>query len=169
MTMTSLASPRPARGDRWIPYLFFAFFGIVLAANGTMLWVALGSWTGLATGSAYERGLAYNQTLAAARAQAELGWRAEVSFSQTGPRQGKLQLELADRAGNHLSTATVEAAFIRPTSAGQDHRLALTAGPASGHYEATIELPLAGQWDAYLTARRGADSFRWHQRLYLQP
>ena len=46
-----------------------AGFVVVVAVNAVMLTLALGTFNGLSTDGAYDRGLAYNQTLAAEAAQ----------------------------------------------------------------------------------------------------
>ena len=56
-----------------IPYLFFAFLGVVFAANAVMIWYAVMTFTGLETTSAYEKGLACNETLSIVRRQERLG------------------------------------------------------------------------------------------------
>src|SRR5690606_15078373 len=58
----------------WYPWLFVAALGLVVAVNGVLISYAVGSFSGLDTAQPYERGLDYNATLAAARAQEEMGW-----------------------------------------------------------------------------------------------
>jgi nitrogen fixation protein FixH len=63
MTITSLNDSRarsPQAGDRfgrWIPWSFVGLFFLVLAVNGTMIAIAVSSFTGLETTNAYQRGL----------------------------------------------------------------------------------------------------------------
>ena len=64
-------SGAPAKKSR-IPLLFFAFFAVVLTANGIMIWIALSSWTGLETKNHYLKGVDYNQTLQDVRTQEAL-------------------------------------------------------------------------------------------------
>ena len=78
--MSVRAMVGPASRDRWIPWAFVAFFGVVLAVNAVMIWVAFVTWPGLETTSAYQKGLAYNRTLAASQAQEALGWRVDVEW-----------------------------------------------------------------------------------------
>ena len=58
------------KGDRWIPWSFVALFGVIVIANGTMMFFAFDSWTGLSTDDSYKRGLVYNESLAERDAQA---------------------------------------------------------------------------------------------------
>lgn len=156
--MSAAAGPprgQPAPSGAWIPWLFVAFFAVVLAANGTLVWLALGSWTGLVSDRAYEDGLAYNRNLEAARAQAELGWRSELSTRMDKDRSATVELTLRDAAGAPVEDAEVEATLERPTRAGEDVRVAL-AHRAGGVYRGTSGLPGPGLWTVHVAARRGA-------------
>ncbi|WP_052711474.1 FixH family protein [Elstera litoralis] len=80
--MTALHSLSPAEASRryrWIPWCFLAGFGVVLIANGTLLYFATRQPVGLVIEKPYENGIAYNKILAAGRAQAKLGWAARLS------------------------------------------------------------------------------------------
>jgi nitrogen fixation protein FixH len=156
------------RRDRWIPSLFVGFFVVVLIANGSMMFAAFTSWPGLETTSAYQRGLAYNRMLAAASEQAELDWQVGFDFRQGGPRHGVVRVDLADRFGSFLRHAEVRATFVRPTSEGHD----LTVGLVhriGGSYQATVDLPLDGQWDIYLAATSGGQTYSLRERVFLRP
>jgi nitrogen fixation protein FixH len=157
-----------ARRGHWIPWAFVAFFGIVLAANGALIWFAFQSWTGLETGSAYQRGLAYNRTLETARQQAALGWKVGFSFAQTGERQAAIELTLEDRHGDLLERADVQATIARPTHAGYDFMQSL-AHQGAGRYRALLDLPLPGQWEIRIVAADGGDAYRLTERVYLRP
>lgn len=154
--------------DRWIPWAFVAFFGVVLAANGAMIWIAFATWTGLETESAYHKGLAYNRTLAMARAQEAFGWRVVLDLSVTGPRLARLELTLADRHNSLIEDAEVTAAFVRPTHAGHDLELTVPHIHA-GVYRAEAALPFAGVWELHLAAQSGGDTYRLRRRVYLEP
>ena len=157
-----------ARRSEWIPWAFVGFFGIVLAANGALIWFAFQSWTGLDTGSAYERGLAYNRTLEAARQQAALGWKVGFSFEQTGAHQVLIELTLEDRHGDLLESAEVQATIVRPTHAGYDFVQSL-AHQTAGRYQALVDLPLPGQWEIRIVALEGGDTYRLTERVHLRP
>src|SRR5690606_32902882 len=87
---------------RWIPWTFVGLFGIVLLANGIMVAVAFGSWTGLVERDHFRKGLRYNDRLAAAEAQAALGWRVEVKQENSRPGELALSLVLAGPEGRAL-------------------------------------------------------------------
>jgi nitrogen fixation protein FixH len=164
MSLAIPVAPHP-RG-RWIPWLFVAFFAVVVAVNGAMIWIALGSWTGLATNQAYDRGLQYNRNLAAARRQAALGWRPELHARLTDGLAGEVELAVTDALRQPLAGADVAIRFERPTSEGADFTLAMVPSEA-GIYRTRFELPLAGVWNVHTTIRRGDDLYVHEQRLVL--
>ena len=159
--------PAPER-SRWIPLAFVGFFAFVLAANAAMIWLAFATWTGLETESAYQKGLAYNDRLAEARAQAELGWQVAVAFAEPAPGRLEIALDLADRYGNPLERALVDATLLRPTHEGHDLSVALERR-LGGQYAALIELPLAGQWEVELTVEAAGEVWRGARRVFLRP
>ena len=148
--------------------MFVGLFLVVLAANGTMIVIAVSTFTGLETTNAYEKGLAYNNRLAAAAEQERLGWDAQLAVTPKGEQQVALVLELADRLGNPIMAADVEAAFLRPVQEGHDVMLRLD-DRGNGRYAAAIDLPLPGQWDIRLTAVARDKTFRLAKRIHLTP
>ena len=152
----------------WIPWTFVAFFAVVLAANVILVVFAMATWSGLETDDAYRKGLRYNEQIAAVERQKALGWRADLAFAATGGRAGRLTLSLADRRGTPLDRAEVSAKLVRPTHSGYDFALALE-GQGGGRYAAEVGFPLAGQWEARVTATRGADRYRLVRRISVAP
>jgi nitrogen fixation protein FixH len=149
----------------WIPWLFVAFFAVVVAVNGTMIWLALASWTGLATNQPYDRGLTYNRNLDAAARQAALGWR-PVLAARIGADGGEVELTLADAAAQPIGGAEIVVSFERPTSEGLDFAVTLQA-VAPGVYRGRFAPPAAGAWNLHATMRRGQDLFVHEQRVVL--
>jgi nitrogen fixation protein FixH len=133
-----------------------------------MIFAAFVSWPGLETTSAYQRGLAYNRMLAAASEQAELDWQVSFAFRQDRARHGVVRVDLADRFGSFLPHAQVRATFVRPTSEGHDLAVDL-AHEIGGSYWATVDLPLDGQWDIYLAATSGGQTYSLRERVFLRP
>lgn len=166
--MTAATKPTAARRGHWIPWVFIGLFGVVLAANGTMIVIALATWTGLETTDAYQKGLTYNHTLGAAEAQAALGWQVGFSFAQTGARRGLIEVSLEDRNSHLIKNATVQAELVRPTHGGHDLMVDLPY-QRGGKYRQEIELPLAGQWDVRITAIEGGQPYRLSERIYVEP
>src|SRR3954469_23813706 len=77
-TMTDLAqNARPQRKSLWIPALFIGLMLLVVVVNGTMMYLAESTFSGLDNETAYQDGLEYNATLQEAAASAALGWSAK--------------------------------------------------------------------------------------------
>jgi nitrogen fixation protein FixH len=155
----------------WYPWIFVAAMTVVVAVNGVMVAFALGTWTGLETEGYYEKGLAYNQDLAAARAQAERGWK--LAFALDGvtaagdSRSGRISAAFVDRDGKPLADLDVLAVILRPTSEGHDQQVALS--PAGrGVYRAAVTFPLPGQWNVRIHAYRGDAVFQESHRVRLR-
>ena len=163
---------RKERADGWwYPWIFVAAMGLVVVVNGVMVAFALGTWTGLETEGHYEKGLAYNRDLAAARAQAERGWRVAFALDDVAAvgdaRTGRLSATFADGDGRPLDDLEVRAVVLRPTTEGHDQRLALV--PAGrGVYRAAVTFPLPGQWDVRIHAYRGDAVFQESHRVRLK-
>jgi nitrogen fixation protein FixH len=158
---------RPRRPLTWGPWVFFAMFAVVFAANGIMVVFAFGSWTGLETRGAYEKGVTYNETLAAARAQAALGWRVEITLEPTGTGLVRLEAAFRDRDGRPPRLTAVTARLIRPTHSGHDLVLALAA-QGMGRYGTETTLPLPGQWDVRVHAEHAGGSYQATRRVVVQ-
>lgn len=153
--------------DGWIPMTFLGGFLVIVAVNGLMIWLAIDTFTGVATERHYEKGLAYNEALAAAEAQAELGWVGEVSFEGNGPGAGRLILELRDSAGRAVAGARVSALFQRPSRGGHDRATDLSE-LAPGRYEARVALGDPGNWVVRLEAHLGAARYQLTRRLNVE-
>ena len=155
------------RRDAWIPWTFVGAFLLVVAANAALIFYAFQSWTGLATDNPYERGLSYNREIAAARAQRDAGWRATLTYTESGEGRGVIALDLADGAGRQILGAVVTARIRRPTEARRDFDVTL-ADRGAGRYAADLTLPLPGLWDVEATARVGGHDFRLDRRIFVR-
>lgn len=154
--------------QRWIPWLFVGMFAVIIAVNGTMVSIALSSWTGLTTRNHYLEGLAYNQRLAAAQAQEALGWDLAVQAEASGASHLALTFDARDAAGDPLYADYLRVAFLRPTHEGHDFELTLQPRGA-GRFEAEVEMPLPGVWDLRLLLVRGAEGYQSAERVFVAP
>lgn len=173
--MTGHLDYDPNRG-RWYPWVFVAAFIVVIAVNGVMVSLAVGSFTGLETEHPYERGLNYNDMLAAARAQEALGWQVEYEALPAGEASdGVLPVVLTsrflDKNGRPLTGLDVKAFLLRPTAQGYDLQVELQEA-GGGRYSADAVLPLAGQWDLRIVATTTASptvrSWQSSRRIVVQ-
>ena len=151
----------------WIPMLFIGGFLLVIAVNGTLIFFAEDTFSGLETESAYERGLDYNTALAAQAAQDRLGWQSQTAISDATGGQRTLRVRMTEHDGRPLEDLKLEAYLVRPSSDGMD--MTITPQPAGdGSYVATFTLPAAGQWDVRLVARRGDIAWQHSERLFVK-
>ncbi|MEX2647677.1 MAG: FixH family protein [Alphaproteobacteria bacterium] len=149
--MTSDAAGR--RGSGWIPWVFAGAFGLVVAANGALVYLATSTFNGLVTENAYQEGVAFNRMLERADDQARTAWSVEPSFSAKGGMTGELTLVVATRDGAPLTGAVATVRFVRPIQEGYDFDASL-ASRGDGRYGATVTFPLPGLWDAHVTIER---------------
>ncbi len=157
---------RPLGGAKVLA-IFMGLFAIVLAANGTMTYFALKTFSGEVTKHPYERGLAYNRDIAAARAQMARGWTADVRIEHGAGRRNEIRVRMRDANGQLLPGLKMEALFAAPADLARDIRIGLDES-APGDYAGLAQLP-AGQRDLILTAARdGGEIFRSHNRVNVE-
>src|SRR5918993_1523470 len=80
-TATASRAPRILTG-RMVLFYFIAFFGVIFAMNFYMVRVALSSFSGVETESAYKAGLSFKNDVAAAHAQDARHWAVEASLQR---------------------------------------------------------------------------------------
>ncbi len=144
--MNENASPQ-RNSDRWIPWLFVLFFGVIALVDGAFVTIAVRTHTGLVTEQAYEKGLAFNKTLAEAKAQAQTDVTQNAYFNN-----GILSWRLSTKDGRFIDNALVSAKMYRPAHDGADFEIILNH-KGRGLYEARPQFPLKGQWTAKLEAK----------------
>lgn len=155
----------------WYPYIFVGAFGIVLVVNGALAYFATSTFTGLSTDNAYEKGRLYNRNLAAAKAQADMGWTVDtkVSPASTADRpQADITITYRDSDGKPVEGLQVQATMVRPTAGGYDHRLELPP-LGDGRYGGVFPLPLAGVWDMDVIAHGPGDVAYQHAQRFVIP
>jgi nitrogen fixation protein FixH len=151
----------------WIPMMFIGGFLAVIGVNGTLIFFAQDTFSGLDTASPYERGLDYNRTLAAEAAQERLGWQYQSAISGESGDQRILRVRMADREGRPLTDLSLDAYLVRPSNAGLDRRV--TPQPVGdGTYLAPFVLPAPGQWELRVVAHRGETVWQHSERLFLK-
>jgi nitrogen fixation protein FixH len=142
---------------------------MVVCVNAVLAYFAVSTWTGLETKSYYDRGLRYNDTIAAAQDQEQRGWSMVFTGTPTMRTDAgdSLAVMFKDRSGRPIDDLTVEAILIRPTREGFDGAFSLRH-QGGGVYAGSVVLPLPGQWDARIHARRrGGETFQASRRLFV--
>ncbi|HPF78049.1 MAG TPA: FixH family protein [Alphaproteobacteria bacterium] len=136
--------------DKYILFAFLGFFGVVFLLDGIFAYTAISTQTGLVTDQAYEKGLAYDVVLEEAKNQPKLN--DTVSYDVP-----MLRWKLADEQGAPLLNATVTAKLIRPVQDGHDFDISLVH-KGNGIYEAPLNLPYKGLWEAKLESQWTQDN-----------
>lgn len=152
----------------WYPWIFVGAFGVIIAVNSIMAYIAANSWTGLETKHAFKDGQAFNAVLAQKTAQMKLGWTASVDFASeptpTNAHAGRIHVKFLQADGTDVRGLRLEALAVRPTHEGYDQNLIFTAQGA-GVYSAPADLTLPGQWDLRITASHDHQVFKLRQRI----
>lgn len=130
--------------DRWIPWLLVAFFAVIAVIDGSFVYIAVSTQTGVVTERAYEKGLAYDEILNSARSQPDIVQKASYE-------NGILRWKLEDHKGAPITGAAVTAHIMRPVQDGHDFDIRLEE-KAAGLYEAKVNPPLPGLWSAGLSS-----------------
>ena len=159
----NIAGSSPFSRRKFLAILVSAFV-VVSGVNGLMIWYALSSWSSLVSDSAYQDGLGFDSVLAESRAEAALGWKADIQYHPTG----RISVRLADASGKPLAGMALSLVLLRPTQEGVDRSSPL-AEVAPGMYEAAIRPPLPGQWDVRVTVKsNGRIRFHAGQRVIVE-
>ena len=155
----------PKRG-RFIPWLFVGGMLSVVVANGTLIYFATATWSGLAAPHPYEQGLAYNRALAAEAHQEKLGWTIDARLKPDSSA-ADLVVTATDRSGRTLDGLRIDALLERPVGEPETRKIELRPG-RDGTYAARLQALPSGQWEVLLAARRGGQTMYTSQRLLLQ-
>jgi Predicted integral membrane protein linked to a cation pump len=170
-----LAMARRRERGWWYPWIFVVGMLVVIVVNVVMITLALDTFPGLETQDAYRKGLAYNQTIAAADAQAARGWQMAVALqprpadpasATDNAHKAEVDAIFTDRYGDPVAGLEVHAYLLRPTNEGSDIEAQLDER-GSGRYAATLTVPLPGQWDVRVHARRGDETYQATRRVMM--
>jgi nitrogen fixation protein FixH len=156
---------RPLTG-RKVMALLAGFFGVMLLANFIMARAAVKTFSGLDTDNPYDTGLAYNQDIAAARAQAALGWSVELTRTPDG-KATQLTAAVKDKVGQPVTGLDVSMRFLHPATRQFDHAI-LADAIAEGVYAGSASLA-PGRWEVEIDFnRKGERQFRSRNQLTIE-
>jgi len=156
--------PRPLTGRRVLFYLV-SFFSVVFAMNIVMARIAVSSFSGVETESAYKAGLSFKNDVAAAHAQDARHWSVEAAL-QRGGAATRIAISARDAENRAIAGLVPEIRLAHPTDRRHDVLLeAVEVAP--GRFE--CETPLRqGQWDLMISFKRAEDTvFRSKSRIAL--
>ena len=132
-----------------------AAFGVILAANLTLAWYAVGTFSGLVVDNGYVSSQSFD---AERRAQQALGWSLDLAYDGAAVR-----LDFTDAAGRTARPATLAVVVGRPTSSRTDRSLELQRTPTG--YAALAALD-PGAWLVQVDAV-AMDGTNWRRRQTL--
>lgn len=161
----ALGFPRPAGRltGRRVLLIALAALGLVVAMNGTFVWLALDGFSGLSRPNAYREGLHYNDELAAAAAQKARGWSSRYTLEAD-----RLVLEVRLPDGTPVRGLALTATVGRPATAAFDWTLTL-GEVAPGLYAAAVRLE-PGRWSVETTGADAAgQAYRSEVKLWRSP
>jgi nitrogen fixation protein FixH len=148
----------------YIPWIFIAAFALVFAVNGTMIWFAVSSFSGLYGNGAREREYHYNQVIAEQKARDALGWKINTSWRA---EENRLQIDVVQADGSALPGARINAQLVRPAEKQTPLALEL-AEFGDGRFAGYVNLPKRGNWDLDILVVAQGHDFAITRRLFLQ-
>lgn len=149
------------RAGQRIGLMLLAAFLVVAGANAVFIYVATESHSGVVRDDAYQQGVRYNEVIAAAEAQAALGWQINARVDGSA-----LALSLAEAGGAPLTGAALKARLIRPVVAGQDRRLGFAEhGP--GVYTAPLGVIAPGKWVVEVDILWQHQPYHWRKTIVI--
>jgi len=156
-------SPRPITGRTVLLY-FVSFFGVIFAMNFYMVRVAISSFSGVETESAYKAGLTFKNDVAAAHAQDALHWTVDAAV-QHGEAPA-IVVTARDAQGQALTGLSPEIRLAHPTDKRRDVALEFVE-LSPGRFRSLTPMP-EGQWDLVIGLKREAETvFRSKSRIVL--
>lgn len=147
--------------------ILVAFFGIIFATNGYMMYVAIDSFPGVATQSSYEAGRRFPADIAAAEAQKAAGWKAELVARRSNDGSASLSFAPRNAEGVPVTDLAVTAHLVRPATAQGEARVTLVEAE-TGVYRARTPVG-PGVYEIELVADGPAGSFRSNNRVVFPP
>lgn len=136
------------------------FFGVIIAVNLWMAWLAGQSWTGLVVKNSYVESQKFNAKLADARAQSQRGWQSELSYADATVR-----FRLRTNSGHPVALDDLEITLGRPAHEQLDVQAQLV-NVAEGSYILRRKL-LPGVWAVRIEGGAGDRAFRRDDRLFV--
>ncbi|TCT06138.1 FixH family protein [Aquabacter spiritensis] len=165
MSMLEKGAPRPVTG-RVVLFAILAFFGVVVGVNLVMARLAVSTFGGVETASAYKAGLAFRGEEQAAAEQAARHWQVDAQVRGRGDDTRTVALVVRDAAGRPLPGLEVRARLSHPTDARRD-AVAQLSEEGGGRYTGILPAA-AGQWDLVLDLSQGDSRlFRSRNRVQL--
>ncbi|MDB5656707.1 MAG: FixH [Tardiphaga sp.] len=150
---------RPLTG-RTVLISLIVFFGIIIGVNVALAVLAIDSLPGVEVDSAYSASLAYESEIAAARDQAERGWKVNAHVARDADGRAEVRVEARDRNGAPIQGLNFSSRLERPADRRRDRPVEL-AGDGTAQYHGNVAELDPGLWDLVLEGDVGG------KRLFL--
>lgn len=152
---------------RMVLLILIVFFGVVVAVNLFMAYVAVHTFSGLQSQRPYETGLDFNRTLKNAGLQQEQHWQVTSHYERMADGRVFLKLSLRDKYGQPVDGTATKVSLLSPVNALNDAVFDLTP-QGTGDFTGTTSAA-AGQWDLVIEVKRdNAEVFRSVSRVSLR-
>ena len=149
---------------------FVLFFGIIFVSNAVMITLAVKTFPGLQSKSAYKAGRNYNQQIEQAVDQQQLGWRATVDVDKADKSRPVVRVVFVDRFENPLSDLSVSGTLQRTVHSLEDVALEFRE-LGNGVYEVFFDGQThRGQWRLKVVAvNRVGETFQIEKKVFIAP
>lgn len=141
------------------------FLGLTVVVNVVVISLAVRSNDGLVTENYYRHGLRYDEERA--RELNKPGWKVALAAPHTAKAPAPVVVTLQDRTASPLTGAKVTLKLYRPTLAGYDQLVPMQE-TERGRFEAIVNLPLDGLWDATIAIEKGHDRYDHRERIRVE-
>ena len=131
-------------------FAMVAFFGVIIAVNITLAFVASSSWTGFVVENSYVASQHFNEKLVEGREQAALGWTSQLTIAD-----GKIGFSVVDGKGRRVWADGGEVVLRRPAYASEDETVPMTAAKDGTLYAEHVVRD--GLWIIDVSANVGRD------------
>ena len=149
---------------------FVLFFGIILSSNVVMISLAVNTFPGLQSKSAYKAGRNYNAIIAQADQQKNLGWQVTVNLDKSSPRDRTIRLVVRDKFNNPMSDLSVSGTLQRTVHSFDDVPLSFEKHGAGVYTMVLDRQEHLGQWRLKIDAsNRAGDTFQIEKKVYVAP
>ena len=136
----SMASVQRELKGHHVLAMIIAFFGVIIAVNFVMAYLANSTWSGLVVENGYVASQSFNNDLAKAKAQEALGWKVDFSHDKDS-----VKVRFADAKGANIDTLTLTGRLQRTVTDKEDQVLSF-GWMGSGSYVAPARLA-PGLWE----------------------
>jgi len=138
------------------------FFGTILAANLTMTWFAIDSWSGLVAKNGYVASIEFKDREEDFARQRALGWKSHLRVEG-----GLVQFSVKDSSGKAITGLNITASAKHPATEKADVALAFSE-KNPGEYLAAAPAR-SGQWQIEILAMSAAkQSYRKKYRVLVK-